>query len=171
MEIRIEPMHGGAKFNHDLQNWVRLSIADAVVLFGRLEQEIIEIAWLLKKSDLKERIQVARNPAKDNFAEVLEVMEKAVGQELDGLRGAFETLAKDRNLMVHGAWWMVDEKRPWVVWHKFIEDNESVIGEWFEDSRFARFMTKAGLLFDMCRKFHDDLEKKLGVKTSALGGL
>jgi hypothetical protein len=47
-DIRIEMMHGGASFNRELPDWVRFAIADAVVVFGRLEQEIIEIAWLIK---------------------------------------------------------------------------------------------------------------------------
>ena len=46
-------MHGGARVTRELPEWVRLAIADAAVLFGRLEQEIIEIAWLIKGANEK----------------------------------------------------------------------------------------------------------------------
>jgi hypothetical protein len=62
----------GAKLTRELTQWVRLSIADAVVVFGRLEQEIIEIAWLMKGADVvKERVNLSRNPASDNFVNIV----------------------------------------------------------------------------------------------------
>ena len=63
---------------------------------------------------------------------------------------------------------MVDDHRPWVVWHKFIEDSDSVMGEYYAEGRFADFMKKAGVIYEMCRKFHDDIEQQVGIKTSAL---
>lgn len=166
---RIESMHSGATLSRDLPDWVRLAIADAIMLFGRLEQEVIEISWLIKGAEQKvERLKVARNPATDNFSDIVALVEQAAGQELKALRSTFDDLAKDRNLIVHGAWWFVDDRRPWVVWHKFIEDNESVMGEFYENGRFADFMMKARHLYEMCRKFHDEIEKVRGVKTSAL---
>jgi len=162
-------MHSGATLSRDLPDWVRLAIADAIMLFGRLEQEVIEISWLIKGAEQKvERLKVARNLATDNFSDIVALVEQAAGQELKALRSTFDDLAKDRNLIVHGAWWFVDDRRPWVVWHKFIEDNESVMGEFYENGRFADFMMKARHLYEMCRKFHDEIEKVRGVKTSAL---
>jgi hypothetical protein len=134
-----------------------------------LEQEIIEIAWLIKGANEKEeRAKVARRPATDNFDDVLKLVEAAAGSELAGLRTTFDDLAKDRNLITHGAWWIVDGHRPWVVWHKFIEDSDSVMGEFYVESRFADFMKKAGVIYEMCRKFHDDVEEQIGIKTSRL---
>lgn len=51
---------------------MRLAIADAVVLFGRAEQEAIEISWLLKDATLKEKLKLVRNPATDTFLANLE---------------------------------------------------------------------------------------------------
>lgn len=162
-------MHGGARVTRELPEWVRLAIADAAVLFGRLEQEIIEIAWLIKGANEKvERAKIARRPATDNFDDVLKLVEAAAGSKLAGLRSTFDDLAKDRNLITHGSWWMVDDHRPWVVWHKFIEDSDSVMGEYYEEGRFADFMKKADMIYNMCREFHDDVEKQMGVKTSGL---
>ena len=139
------------------------------MLFGRLEQEVIEIAWLIKGAGEKaERAKVARRPATDNFDDILKLVEAAAGSEFASLRSTFEDLAKDRNLIAHGAWWMVDGHRPWVVWHKFIEDSDSVMGEYYVESRFSDFMKKAGVIYEMCRKFHDGVEKQTSLKTSAL---
>jgi hypothetical protein len=169
METRIVSMHSGAKLTHEIPDWVKVAIADAILLFGRLEQEVIEIAWLIKGAEQKlERIRIARNPATDNFSDIVAIVEEAAGQKLTALRSTFDDLSKDRNLIVHGAWWIVDDHRPWVVWHKFIEDNESVMGEYYEQGRFADFMMKAKTLLDMCRKFHDEIENTSGVKTTAL---
>jgi hypothetical protein len=99
---------------------------------------------------------------------ILGVMEEAAGQKFDGLRTSFDVLAKDRNLMAHGCWILIDGDRPWVVWHKFIEDDASVIGEFFERPRFEKFMKKAEHLLDMCKNYHNMLEEALGKKTSAL---
>jgi hypothetical protein len=166
-----QTIHAGAKPTHELSGWVKLSIADAVVVFGRLEQEIIEIAWLVKGTDVvADRVKLSRIPATENFLEIVGVVEEAAGQRFDGLRKTFSDLAYDRNLIVHGSWLMIDD-RPYVVWHKFLEDPESVIGECYDRGRFGDFMLKANTLLEMCRKFHNELEKSSGVKTSALGAI
>jgi copper chaperone CopZ len=56
------PMPDGVRLSLELPQWVKLSIADAVVLFGRMEQEAIEISWVLTDAGLKERLKLARNP-------------------------------------------------------------------------------------------------------------
>jgi hypothetical protein len=58
--------------------------------------------------------------------------------------------------------------KPWVVWHKFAEDTESIIGEHFEAWRFERFMTKGNHILDMLRMYHNMLEAQTGKKTSAV---
>jgi len=152
----------------ELPEWVKLSIADAVVLFGRIEQEVIEISWVLTDAGLKERLKVARNPATDNFIAIIDSAERSWGHlTLDTLKDGFRELANDRNLIVHGAWTMTDEK-PWVVWHKFAEDTENIIGEHFEAWRFERFMAKGAYLLDMLRKLHNALEAQTDKKTTAI---
>ena len=162
------PMPEGVCLSPALPQWVRLAIADAVVLFGRTEQETTEIAWLLTDATLREKLKLARNPATDNFLTVLEAVEQqAPDLRLDELKNGFTALAQERNLIVHGAWTMVDEK-PWVVWHRFLEDDDSIIGEYFEAWRFQRFTTKGEHLLGMLRRFHDMLEEQTGKKTSAV---
>ncbi len=161
-------MPEGVRLSSELSGWTKLAIANAVVLFGRMEQEIIEITWILLDADLKIKLKQARNPATDNFLFALEkVQEQAEGLKFEALEKAFKDLAEERNLMVHGSWHMADEK-PWVVWHKFLKDDDSVIGEYFERWRFDRFMTKAQHVMDMLRTFHNMLEENTGKKTSAI---
>ncbi|MGC2221572.1 MAG: hypothetical protein WA624_03985 [Methylocella sp.] len=52
------PMPEGVHLSLELLQWVKLSIADAVVLFGRMEQEVIEISWVLTDAGLKERLKL-----------------------------------------------------------------------------------------------------------------
>jgi hypothetical protein len=162
------PMPEGVQLSPELPDWVKLAIADAVVVFGRVEQEIIEISWILTDADLKQKLKLARVPATENFIAVIEGVEQAKdGLKLDALKNGFRVLADERNLVVHGAWNMADGK-PWVVWHKFIENHESIIGEHFEQWRFDRFMLQGQHILDMLRKFHNMIEEKMGVKTGAI---
>ncbi len=165
------PMHDGATFSWVLPDWVKLAIADSLVVFGRMEQKIIEIAWLLKDADVKEKVKTARAPAVENFEGIIGIMEEHEGKKFEGLRKTFDALSRDRNLIAHGCWLMIDGNRPWVVWHKFIEDDSSVIGEFYERPRFDDFKKKAEYLYEMCGKYHHMLEQALGRTTSALGVL
>jgi hypothetical protein len=162
------PMPEGVRLSAELPEWLRLAIADAVVLFGRMEQETIEIAWLLNDATLKERLKLARNPATETFLAILGSVEKQQpGLKLDALKDGFTTLAQERNLVVHGAWTMAHDK-PWVVWHKFLEDDDSIIGEFFEALRFERFATKGQHILAMLRRLHNVLEEQTGKKTTAV---
>lgn len=161
------PMPEGVRLSLDISDQVKLALADAVIVFGRIEQELIEIAWALGNGDLKQRLKIARAPTRDNFSAIIEAVENAQpGLKLDGLKSTIPQLANERNLMVHGAWTMTDDK-PWVVWHKFAEDTDSIIGEHFEPRRFERFMVKSLHILDMLRDFHDLVEAKTGIKTTA----
>ncbi len=167
-ELRAAPMPEGVRLSADLPQRIRLAVADAVVLFGRMEQEIVEIAWLLSDATFREKQKLARDPATGNFLAILTTLEqREQGLKLDALKDGFTTLAQERNLIVHGAWTMVEEK-PWVVWHKFLEDDDSIVGEFFEARRFERFMVKGQHMLAMLRRLHNMLEEQTGKKTSAV---
>jgi hypothetical protein len=168
MSIIYQPMPQGAKLDLSMPEWVKLDIADSVILFGRLEQKVIEIAWDVAGSiEVKERLRRARQPAYDNFDEILAVIEQAAGTKFDALRLTFEALAKERNLIVHGSWLMADGK-PYVVWHKFITDSDSVMGEFFEKGRFDYFKKRGSKLLETCKTWHDMLSEQQGKIQSAL---
>ena len=151
-------MPEGVYLSNELPDWVRLSIADAVVLFGRLEQEIIEISWILKDAKLKERLKLAKEPAVNNFIAVIEAVERASVEHqtpvnLQETKDGFKELAYQRNLMVHGSWRMADGK-PVVVWHKFLEDEDTVVGVVYGKWEFDWFMDVGGVLLTSAREFH-----------------
>lgn len=161
-------MPEGIRFSSELPRWVRLAISEVVVLFGRIEQECIEISRLLKDANLAAKLKLAREPAKQNFLDIISAVERQEpGLKLDWLRNGFSTLADERNLIVHGAWVMAGDK-PWVVWHKFLQDDDNVVGEFFEAPRFKRFADKGWEILTMLRKFHDMLEAGTGKKTRAV---
>ena len=162
------PMPEGTRLSPDLPEWVRLAVGDAVVVFGRMEQEIIEISWILTDADLKAKLKLTKGSTTDKFIAALESVERAeAGLKLDALKDGFRGLADERNLIVHGAWTMANDK-PWVVWHKFLEDDDSVIGEFFEQWRFDRFMKKGEHILNTLRRFHDMLEAQTSKKTTAV---
>jgi len=162
------PMPEGVALSRDLPDWVRLAIADAVVVFGRLEQEAVEIAWLLKGADLKQKLKLARNPAQENLTFLVAFIERAApGLKLDAMKDAIAGAAYERNLIAHGSWSMANRK-PWVVWHKFLEDDDSVIGEFFERPRFERFMKITGRLLADFLRYHSEFESLTGKKTTSV---
>ena len=149
-----------------MPDWVRFAIADAVVIFGSLEQEIIEISWILRDAQLESKLKIARATATENYIAVLESVERQdVDLDLKESKNAFRRLADERNFIVHSSWRMLDDK-PWAVWHKFLEDDSSIIGEFFEQWRFEYFMEKAQHLLGVLKQFHDMLELGTGKRTS-----
>ncbi len=118
-------------------------------------------------ADLKQKLKLARNPAQDNLTDIVKAVEAAApGLKLDAMKDAIARLTYERNLIVHGSWSMADQ-RPWVAWHKFLQDDDSIIGEFFEKPRFARFMKVAERLLATFLRYHTELEGLTGKKTSA----
>jgi hypothetical protein len=128
MEIIYQEMPKDTVLSANIPDWVKLDIADCIIVFGRLEQKIIEIAWdMAGTTETKERLKRARQPASDNFDDLISVIEEAGGTKFDALRNGFNKLAQDRNLIAHGHWIMAGDE-PYVVWHKFLTDTDSVMG-------------------------------------------
>lgn len=68
-------MPEGVQFSSEISDQVRLAIADAVIVFGRIEQELIEISWMLSSADLEQRLKIARTPTTKNFIAIIEAVE------------------------------------------------------------------------------------------------
>lgn len=162
------PMPPNVPLDRDLPNWLRLAVADAIIVSGRIEQEAIEIAWLIFGADLKGKLKLSRNPAKDNIISIIEFIENTdSGLNFSALKQSANFLSFERNFIAHGSWVMAGDK-PFVVWHKFLEDDDSVIGEYFEQRRFDRFMSVAEQLLATLFEYHTMLEGLTGLKTSAI---
>lgn len=154
-----------ARLSADLPRWLRMAIADAVIVFGRTEQELVEITWILRSTALEDRAKIAKKPALENFEQALAVVaEHAAGEQFDALRTTLEELRDLRNLVVHGSWLMANDT-PYVVWHKFIEGEDIVVGEFFERHRFSHFMKRATHILAMLRAFHTQIEEISGTRT------
>ncbi|MBC7634149.1 MAG: hypothetical protein H7251_00965 [Acetobacteraceae bacterium] len=109
------PMPDNVELSRNIPGWVKLAIADAIIIFGRIEQEVTEICWSLTEADLKTRLKFAREPAAGNFLSIIELFEGlSGGSKLSALKCTFGELASARNLIVHGAWYTANN-RPWVV--------------------------------------------------------
>lgn len=168
MNTIYEEMPPGTKLSTVMPSWVKTEIADCIILFGRLEQCVIEIAWeIAGTTEIKDRLKRTRQPATDNFDEVLSVIEEAAGEKMEALRRAFEELAKDRNLMTHGSWLMAGS-RPYVIWHKFLTDRDSVMGEFIDAHRFAHFKARADKLLETCNEWYMMMAEKNMTKPSVL---
>ncbi len=70
-------MPEGVQLSPVLPAWVRVAIADAVVVFGRMEQEIIEISWILTDADLKQKLKPTKGSTTAKFISVLESVERS----------------------------------------------------------------------------------------------
>jgi hypothetical protein len=94
----------GAVLDLHMPDWVQLEIASCVILFGRLEQKIIEIAWdMAGSNEVRERLKRAKQSSHDNLDEILGVIETAA--TFEAIRTAFkgaktETLSR----MGRGSW-------------------------------------------------------------------
>jgi hypothetical protein len=134
---------------------LRLAIADAVVMYSRLDTMILEIIWELRKSDLNEKRKLAKRSAAKNFEELKEHV-RALGS-FDAIWKSLEQLKDERALIAHGSWFLIDGK-PFVLWHKeFLTYKDEVTAELFDERRFERFMTKVTHLYDMLFTFRQML--------------
>ncbi|MBF0560815.1 MAG: hypothetical protein HQL37_02120 [Alphaproteobacteria bacterium] len=70
------PMAEGVQLSAELPEWVKLAIADAVVLSGRIEQEIIEIMWIEKDANFIQKLKLAETPVTRVFLELIDIYEK-----------------------------------------------------------------------------------------------
>lgn len=141
-------MPPGKDITFILSDKLKLEIASAVILFSKMESCATEVVWHIKGADLALKKKIARMPASGLASEIRKAMASVTPIGFEAVWSAFEELANERNLIAHGVW-MVADGRPFVVWHKFIEDEAGVIGEWFDEERFQRFMAKGDRLFMM----------------------
>jgi hypothetical protein len=167
MDIPIVPMAPGAQFDFTIPDWVKLLIAECVIIFGRVEQKAIEIVWVVETADPRQRVKIARRPAAENFKIAVSNMNGVTPERIEAQQKFFVDLAQLRNLIAHGCWVMVNS-RPWVVWHKFIVDDGSIVGEFCEKDRFEAFKRQANKMLEMLSNIHNDVEEVAGIKTNAL---
>ncbi len=142
------------KWSFDLPDRLKIAIADAIVLYSRIESCCVEIIWELEQADLERKKQIAKAWGDQNFR----LLKKAVGQipgaKTDKIWPALKVLTKERNLIGHGVWMWTNEERPLVVWHsKFLEENDWIGAEFFDWARFDYFMKQTTGLMNTFTQF------------------
>jgi hypothetical protein len=167
MSIPIVPMPPGAAFDFNMPAWTKTLIADCLIVFGRVEQKSIEVVWVVEGANVAKRVAIARRPPKENFEIAIRNGNTLNGSSIEKYLEAFVDLANLRNLIAHGAWVMVNGV-PWVVWHKFIVDDGSVVGEFCQRERFEAFKRQANAMLRLLSDLHTQAEERAGIRTSAV---
>lgn len=145
---------------------LRLAIADAIVIFSRIDNAIIESIWVLEQADYKRKKQIAKEHAHENIKFVRGVVEEHLKLQIEPTWNALDKMRQERNLIAHGVWMMrfggdsPGEKAdppvglPHVLWHsKMLENDTDVVAEAFDFWRFDRFMQHAEVLLNTFRQF------------------
>jgi hypothetical protein len=131
-----------------------LAIADAIILYSRIESCCIEIIWEIEQADLPRQQELAKNWGEQNFKLLRKAVEGLPGAKTDRIWSTLRELGKERNLIGHGVWMWTNEKRPLVVWHsRFLESADWVGAENFDWSRFDQFMKRATVLMNTFAQF------------------
>lgn len=140
-------IHPEARWNFKLPVEVKIAIADAIVIFSRIETCVLEMVWAIKGADLNQKRKLAKRRASENFTELKNFM-TLPDVETDAIWQALTQITDDRHIIAHGSWMVIDDIRPFVMWHKLIENDDTFIGEYFDYTRFEMFMKKAEKLLE-----------------------
>ncbi len=92
------------KWTFKLPNKLRLAIADAIVLYSRIESCIVEIVWELEEADLERKKEIAKAWGEQNFRLVKRAVKMIPGAKSDAIWPTLKALGKERNLIGHGVW-------------------------------------------------------------------
>jgi hypothetical protein len=148
------PRNPDLRWSFELPDRRKLAIADAIVLYSRIESCCIEIIWEIEQPDLARKQELAKNWGEQNFKLLRKAVEGLPGAKTDRIWPTLKALGKERNLIGHGVWMWTSEERPLVVWHsKFLESEDWVGAEYYDWSRFDSFMKKATVLMNTFAQF------------------
>ncbi len=141
-------------WSFELPDRLKLAIADAIVLYSRIECCCIEIIWEIEQADLGRKQELAKNWGEQNFKLLRKAVESLPGAKTDRIWPTLKALGKERSLIGHGVWMWTSEERPLVVWHSnFLESADWVGAEYYDWSRFESFMRKATVLMNTFAQF------------------
>ncbi|WP_159600865.1 hypothetical protein [Starkeya nomas] len=130
-------------YSANIPDGLKISIADALTLHGHLENQLVELIWLVKGERGEQRRRTAKKHAADHCKELQGQLEALGWNVPSRLWDDLKELRDERNLIGHGAWGMVSG-RPTVVWRsRNIGTETTVEGEHFSDARFQKFKLKA----------------------------
>jgi hypothetical protein len=156
----------GMTWSFDLPNELKVAVADAIVIFSRIDHAITECIWALEGADLIRKKQIAKEHAHENIKFVRSIVETHLRLDVSQTWDALSELRQERNLIAHGVWMMrfggdtpgeletPPKGLPMVLWHsKMLESDDFVTSESFDYWRFERFMKRARVLLDTFLQF------------------
>jgi hypothetical protein len=151
---------------------LKLAIADAITLFARIDNCIIETLWVIEDADLARKRKIAKGFAHENLAAIQGYVEQIPRARTDKIWPGLAQMRAERNLIAHGVWMVDQNGRPLVVWHsKFLESDDFVGAEYFDYKRFGYFTKRAEHLLNTFATFKRMLEEaaeKLKAETGTL---
>ncbi|MEP9377020.1 hypothetical protein ABLE91_09920 [Aquabacter sp. CN5-332] len=135
----------------DLPDGLKIKIAEAITIFSRIENMLIEILWSINNADLKAKKKIARINAKDGLMALRKFFKPPQNSEIVEAKiwDLANELADERNLIGHGTWFVDANGAATVVWHsKFLESDDFVGAEYFPNWRFERYMKRANFILE-----------------------
>jgi len=143
----------GLTWSFELPDKLKIVIADAVAIFSRIDQALIECIWLLEEADLERKKQIAKKRMHENIKWVRSIFEEHLKLSIGLTWDTLDEMRRERNLIAHGVWMMrfggdsqgetatPPEGIPMVLWHsKMLESVDFVTAECFHFWRFDKFM-------------------------------
>ena len=159
MKRRAIPPVDGTTWDFNLPDKLKIAIADAIVVFARLETITLETVWIFEDSTLEEKKDLTRDWVTKNFRKIKRVVRLIPEAKTDKIWPTLEHLAAERNLIAHGFWSVDNAGRPTVLSHKFLESEDYVTGEIFDYARFEYFQKRADHMLNTFRLFKTMLDE------------
>jgi hypothetical protein len=145
---------------HEIPDHLKITIAECIMGYSRLEMIAIEALCLIEQADLDRRKALAKYRGSQVIDALRRWVEQIPGARTDKLWPAFKQLKEERDLIGHGIWAIREDGTPVVVWHsKFVEAEDYVGAELFPSWRFDRFRSILNNLTETVSKFRIMLEE------------
>jgi hypothetical protein len=159
------PADPNATWSFELPVKLKIAIADAVTLFGRLDNAVIEVLWADEQADLARKKKIAKEFAADNIEFMAARIKERLGVDTPDIWTSLTRMRRERNLIAHGVWMVTDGEKPMVLWHsKMLESDDYVSFEPFPYHRFEHFATKAAHLLNTFNIYREMLHKIAEIK-------
>ena len=114
----------GSDVSFQIPDNLKCAIADCILLHSKIENITVEILWIVERADLNRKRQISTRRGSLNTDELKKVIEALPDVETDAIWQTCKYLSDERHIIAHGVWFMMDQMKPYVVWHKWIDTNE-----------------------------------------------
>ena len=85
------------KWSFDLPDRLKIAIADAIVLYSRIESCCVEIIWELEQADLERKKQIAKAWGDQNFRLLKNAVDQIPRAKTDKIWPSLKALTKERS--------------------------------------------------------------------------